>query len=85
VTTTNSLNAEVELAEALLRTEANQLQELAEKRRLIVDGIAELEVPSEVWEAYIRDIDAMIAMTQARMDELATLRDEVRARLAMRH
>ena len=78
------LRAEIELAEALLRTEASQLEELGEKRRLIVDGIAELQGPSEMWATYVADVDAMIAMTRARIDELMTLRDESQARLAMR-
>lgn len=70
------LQAELDLAEALLRTEAGQLQELEEKRRMLADGVAEIKAPSELWERYLQEVDDAITAVRARIAELATLRDE---------
>jgi chromosome segregation ATPase len=76
MTEAERLQAEIDLAEALLRTELAQLQELEEKRRIITDGIAEIDGPSELWEHYIDEIDGSIAAARQRVEELTTLRDE---------
>lgn len=81
VTEAERLRAELSLAEHLLQAEMNHLEELAEKRRLIADGIAEIEAPSEMWEQYIDEVDGAIGMARARIEALASLRDETRMRL----
>lgn len=78
------MRAELELAEAVLRGEANQLQELAEKRRLVVDGLSEISAPSEMWEQYLEEIDDAIATAQRRIEALCTLCAEMRARSSTR-
>ena len=65
------LQAELNLAEALLRTESSQLAELEEKRRMLADGIAEIEAPSELWDRYLQEVDDAIAALRARIAELA--------------
>lgn len=78
---TQRLQAELDLAERVLRSEMSHLQELEEKRRLIADGIAEISAPSELWERYLEEIDTAARMARTRIDELAELRDTAQARL----
>lgn len=78
------LQRELRLVEALLQTEANLLQELQEKRRLIVDGVSELVAPSALWEDYLEEVDAAIAIAERRVESLAELRDRAEAQLARR-
>jgi hypothetical protein len=70
------LQAELDLAEMLLRVESGQLQELEEKRCMLANGIAGLEAPSELWARYLQEVDEAIAAGRERIAELATLRDE---------
>lgn len=81
MTEAEKLQAELDLAEALLRAEAAHLQELEEKRRMIADGIAELEAPSELWEQYQEEIDRQIDLAGTRLDQLQRLRDQTKLQL----
>lgn len=75
------LNAELDLTEQLLRTESQHLQELDEKRRLIVDGVSDLSAPSGMWEHYLDEIDQAMMAARNRIDELDHLREEIRSHL----
>lgn len=81
MTEDEKLQAEIDLADALLRAEASHLQELEEKRRLIADGIADLQVPSELWERYLHEVDQQIDLAGARLDQLQRLRDQTQAQM----
>jgi hypothetical protein len=81
MTEAEKLQAELDLAEALLRAEAGHLQELEEKRRMIADGIAELEAPSDLWERYLAEIDRQVEIAGTRLDQLQRLRDQTRLQL----
>lgn len=73
---------ELRLVEALLQTEANMLQELAEKRRMIADGIAELAAPSALWEDYLEEVDGAVGAAEHRVESLRELRQRAEAQLS---
>jgi len=75
------LQAEMALLDRLLQAEMAHLQELDEKRRLITDGIADIQGPSEIWEDYIAEIDDVIRIARSRVDALARHRDETQRTL----
>lgn len=81
MTEDEKLRAEIELCDALLRAEAAHLQELEEKRRMISDGVGELEVPSQMWERYLAEVDRQIEIAGSRLDQLQRLRDQTLAQL----
>lgn len=73
---------ELVLIDALLRAEIAHLQELEEKRRMIADGVAELEAPSEMWEQYLDEVDQQTDVSGARLEQLQRLRDQLQAEQA---
>lgn len=75
------LHAELSLTEAIARSEANHLQELVEKRRMIADGLAEIAAASDMWDSYLDEVDDAIATAQVRIEILVRLRDVLRERI----
>lgn len=82
MTDEQSHQAELTLVDTLLRSEIAHLQELEEKRRMIADGVAALEAPSEMWEQYLEEVDQQIDVAGTRLDQLQRLRDELQAEWA---
>ncbi len=76
------LQQELRLVEALLQSEINMLQELHEKRRLIVDGLAEIEAPSALWEEYLQEVDANLGIAEQRVASLSELRERAEAQFS---
>lgn len=77
-----NVRRELRLVEALLQSEANMLQELHEKRRLIVDGLAEIDAPSALWEEYLQEVDASVDIAERRVASLTELHERAEAQLS---
>ena len=82
MTDEQSHQAELNLVDTLLRAEIAHLQELEEKRRMIADGVAVLNAPSEMWEQYLGEVDQQIDVAGSRLDQLQRLRDQMQAEQA---
>jgi septal ring factor EnvC (AmiA/AmiB activator) len=82
MTEAEKLQAELDLVEQLLRAESSHLQELQEKRRMIAEGLRELEAPSDLWARYVEEIDGQIEIAGTRLEDLQRLREATRAQLA---